>query len=472
MAENQTDEQSNKLTDLNRDAAFPDLESKTNEKDLAEGRDALDSLLVEHAPDSDEAVELKQKREAELTPEQKAEKAKVEKDAADAKAKEEADKKAKEEADKAASLTEEQKAEKEKADKEAAEKKAKEEAAAKNTEEFEKIELPPHAKPATTESFAKVKMLAKQQITKLTVELQERDAKLKELESKQAEAGKLAPEVEKELSELRNFRRSMDVEASPEFKEYDSQVTANEEAILRKLKEVDVSDSSIEKIKKLGVANVDWEPVLKELPPIARRFIETKLVANEDVRAEKASALAEAKKNAEQFLKESEEKSGTSAAARKTATETHFKDISSKVAWFKKIDAPANATEEVKNQVKAHNEFMETVNKEVQEAIADDSPEMRAILALGYAQMLRLQKEVPYLKSSHETEKKKLSEEITTLKTTLKEREDFIAKIKKSSSTSLRSEIRDNKSATAEHDSKLSPSERIDALRNEVEAGS
>lgn len=463
------DEQPNNLTDLNRDAAFPDLESKSDEKEMAEGRDALDTLLTETAPESEEAIELNKKKEAELTPEQKVEKEKKDKETAEAKSKEEAEAKAKEEADKAAALTPEQKAEKEKTDKAEADKKVKEDAAAKTTEEFEKIELPPHAKPATTESFAKVKLLAKQRITKLTVERQELETKLKELESKQVEAGKLAPEVEKELTELRNFRLSMDVEANPEFKEYDATITANDEAILKKLKEVDVSDASIEKIKKLGVSNVDWEPVLKELPPVARRFIETKLVANEETRNEKESAVAEAKKNAAQFLKESEEKSGTSAAARKAATETHFKEISSKVAWFKKIEAPSGVSEDDKKKIAAHNEFMETVNKEVQEAIADDSPEMRAILALGYAQMLRLQKEVPFLKSTHEAEKKKLSDEIEGLKKSVKEKEDFIAKVKKSSSTSLRSDIGSNKSSF-EQDSKLSPSERIDALRKEVES--
>lgn len=464
------DEKTNDLTELNRDAAFPALEAKTDEKELSEGRDALDNLLTETAPDSEEAVELQKRRDSELTPEQKVEKEKKAKEEADAKAKEEADSKAKEEADKLATLTDEQKVEKEKADKAAAEKKAKEEAASKTTEEFEKIELPPHAKPATTESFAKVKMLAKQQITKLTVEKQELESRVKELQTKQVEAGKLAPEVEKELTELRNFRMSMDVEANPEFKEFDATVTANEEAIFKKLKEVDVSEGSIEKIKKLGVANVNWEPIFKELPPLAQRFIESKLIANEDVRSEKAEALAEAKKNAAQFLKEAEEKSGASAAARKTATEAHFKEISGNVAWFKKIEPPAGVSEEDKKKIAAHNEFMDVVNKEVQEAIADDSPEMRAILALGYAQMLRLQKEVPFLKSSHEAEKKKLSEEIDNLKKSVKEKEDFIAKVKKSSSTSLRSEIVTDKTKI-EHDSKLSPSERIDALRNEVEAG-
>lgn len=272
------------------------------------------------------------------------------------------------------------------------------------------------------------------------------------------------------MEDLRNFRRSIDVEASPEFKKFDATVTANEEAIYKKLKEVDVSENSIEKIKKLGISNVDWEPVLKELPPMARRFIETKLVANEDARAEKESAISEAKKNAAKYLKESEEKSGKSAESRKAATESHFKEISSKVPWFKKIEPPAGVSEEDKKKIVAHNEFIDGLNKEVAEAIADDSPEMRAILTLGYAQMLRLQKEVPFIKSTHEAEKKKLTEEIDTLKKTVKEKEDFIAKVKKSSSTSLRSDIGSGKSAS-EPDSKMSPSERIDALRNQVEAG-
>lgn len=462
------------LSNLNRDAAVTGLDGKTDTVALAEGADALDSLLLTTQPESEEAVKLKERQEAALTDEQRAENTKAEevkKAEADAKAKEEADKKSKEEADKTAQLTEEQRAEKEKTDKEAADKKAKEDAAAAKKEEFEEVPLPPHAKPATTEAFAKVKLMAKQQIVKLTTEKETLESQVKELQTKQTEAGKIPAEVEKELKDLRDFRLSMDVESSPKFKAFDKTVELNNLSILAKLKEANISDASIEEIKKHGVEGVDWEPILKVLPPVVRRFVETKLVSNEEARMNKATAITEAKSNLSTFLKEQEQAKGETVEARKSSTETHFKEISGKIAWMKKIDPPKGISEEDKKKIEGHNAFVAQMEDEVKAAMDDDSPEMRAILTLGYVQMLRLQKEVPFLKSTFEADKKKLETEITTIKATLKEKEDFIAKIKKASATSLRSEIGSPDTTGTPTSVHTRPGDHLDTLRAQAEAG-
>lgn len=462
------------LSNLNRDANVTGLDGKTDQVAMAQGADALDSLLLTTQPESEEAIKLKERKEASLTDEQRAENAKAEeakKAEADAKAKEEADKKAKEEADKAATLTDEQRAEKEKADKAAAEKKAQEEAAVAKKEEFEEIQLPPHAKPGTTESFAKVKLLAKQRITALSTEKEQLENQVKELQAKQAEAGKLPVEVEKELKELRDFRQSVDIETSPKFKAFDKAVESNNSAILAKLKEANVSETSIEEIKKHGVEGVDWEKILPVLPPVVRRFIETKLVANEEARMNKAAAITEAKTNLSEFLKEQEQARGETAEARRASTETHFKEISGKVAWMKKIEPPKGISEDDKKKIEAHNAFVGEIENEVKAAMEDDSPEMRAILTLGYVQMLRLQKEVPYLKTTHEADKKKLETELNTVKAALKEKEDFIAKIKKSSSMSLKSDIGGPETTTGAPSVHTRAGDHLDALRAQAEAG-
>lgn len=462
------------LSNLNRDAAVTGLDGKSDEVAMAQGADALDSILLNTQPESEEAIKLKERQEASMTDEQRAEKEKTEtakKEEADKLAKDEADKKAKEEADKTAQLTEEQRAEKEKTDKEAADKKAAEDAAAATKEEFEDVQLPPHAKPATTESFAKVKMLAKQRIVKLSTEKGQLETQVKELQTKQTEAGKLAPEVEKELTELRQFRHSVDIENSPKFKEFDKAVESNNNAIFAKLKEANISEKSIEEIKTHGVEGIDWEPILKVLPPTARRFIETKLVANEDARLNKTAAITEAKQNITEFLKEQETAKGETTEARRTSTETHFKEIAEKVAWLKKIEPPKGISEEDKKKIDGHNAFVSTVETEIKAAMDDDSPEMRAILTLGYVQMLRLQKEVPYLKTTFEADKKKLETELSTVKATLKEKEDFIAKIKKSSSMSLKSDIGGPEKTTGTTSVHTDARDHLDALRAQAESG-
>lgn len=454
----------NDLTALGRNGEIPGLESKSDDKSFAEGVDALDTLLTENAPESEEAQKMKESREAAMTDEQKAEaKAK-----ADEAAKVKADEEAKVKAEADAKLTDEEKAKKVADEKVEADKKAA--AAAAPKDEFEKVELPPHAKPATTESFAKVKLLAKQQIAKLAEEKKAVEAQIAELKAKPAEAAKLTEAEKKELEELRNFRLGMDVEANPEFKEFDKNISANDEQILKKLKEADVTDKSIEQIKALGVANVDWEPILKELPPVARRFIESKLVQNEDLKTEKAGAVAEAKKNAAQFLKDSEEKSGKSETARRTAADTHFKQVvAEKLPWFKKIEAPAGTSDEDKKKIELHNAFMAEAESQYKEMLEDDSPEMKAIAMVGYLHMLRLQKEVPFLKNTAAAKEKELGDKIAGLEKSIKEKDDFIAKVKKSSSMSLRTEAGGDKSVAAQLNSKLSSSEAIDALRAQAE---
>lgn len=431
------------LTDLAEAPLGVDL--KTDPAAILETGAALDELFKAAVPDP-EKIAADEKAAAD--------KVAADKLAADEKAK--AAQPAQTDAEKAAAAA----AEKEAADKAAA-------AAVKD--DFEKVELPPHSKPATAQSFEALKKTAREKVAAAEKERDELKTQLAAAQAKPA----VDPATEKELEELRQFRQKIDVEADPQFKEYVEEIGRNETSIFSKLKESGAGDEVLAKIKQIGLKDLNWEPVLEKLPPVARRYIENKLASNEDLEEQRTRAIDEAKKNASEFLATREKENLQNELSHRTAAEEHFGKVSVQLPWFKLQKAEANATPEQKAAIEAENKFFLATQKSVKEILADPSPNMRAISALGYAQMLRLQEEIPALTAEHAAEAKKLTDEITTLKTQLKEKEDFITRLKKSSTTSLRDGHASSNPNTAAKQPTFGEhgSTALDRLREEQTAG-
>jgi hypothetical protein len=301
-------------------------------------------------------------------------------------------------------------------------------------DEFDAVQLPPHTKSEVSQSFDNLKKASRDRVAAVQKEREELAAKVKELETRPA----VDPKLEAELKELREFRQKMDVEADPTFKEYIEESKANEDSILTKLKEAGASEDALTKMKAIGSKDLDWEIILEKLPPVTRRYVENKLAVNEDLHDQRTRALENAKKNASEFLADREKQSTQSELAHYAKSEEHFNKVSVQLPWFKLQKAEATATAEQKATIEAENKFYLATHDQVKKMLADPSPEMRSIAALGYAQMLRLQAEIPALQAEHEAEKKGLSEKITKLEAQLKEKEEFIARVKGASRTSLR----------------------------------
>jgi len=301
-------------------------------------------------------------------------------------------------------------------------------------DEFDAVQLPPHTKSEVSQSFDNLKKVSRERVAAAQKEKEELAARVKELETRPA----VDPKLEAELKELRDFRAKMDVEADPTFKEFLDESKANDESIWAKLKEAGANDETLAKMKSIGTKDLDWEIILEKLPPVTRRYVENKLAVNEDLTDQRARAIEAAKKNASEFLAEREKNSTQSELAHYAAAEEHFGKVSVQLPWFKLQKAEATATPEEKTAIDAENKFFLDTQSKVKEMLADPSPQMRSIAALGYAQMLRLQAEIPAIQAEHEADKKALNDEITKLKTQLKEKEDFIARVKGASRTSLR----------------------------------
>ena len=342
------------------------------------------------------------------------------KEADDKAAKEAADKKAAEEAAAKGTPTDEEKAKAEKAEKEAADKKAADEAA-KGKDELDSVELPPHTKPKTAESFGELRRIAKEKVAAANKERDEIKAKVAELEEK-VKAG-LSSEEKKELEDLRTFRKSVDVEADPAFKEYDNRVTANVEAIYSKLTAAGFDETAIKKIKEMGgPGEVDWDGLAAKgkISSSLKRFLDGKLFENDSLAEEKKQAIAEAKKNADVYLKNREAQWVAQSDGRATETNKEWStEVMPKMPWFVESKITADMKPEEKKVAEEHNKLVKQLQVDVKDAIADDSPRMKAMMVAGYAMSQKYAWELARLKTDSEAKLAAVTKELTEAKAML-----------------------------------------------------
>jgi len=305
-------------------------------------------------------------------------------------------------------------------------------------DEFDAIALPPYTKPNTAKSFEQLKTAAR---TKLATVEAEREAFKKELEAAKSAApvAPVAAEVEKELKELREFRQKMDVEADPSFKDFDAKIASNTEAIYSRMEAAGLDKSIIERVKALGgPGEVDWDKVAAKLPGNFRRFLDAKIVDNEDLIDKKKAAIEAAKKNSTEFLKSRESQITGTAAERQAKTEAQIAELTPKaLPWMVKKTAAADATPEVKAEIERHNKLVADVSKDLADAKADDSPEMRAILVLSYGQFRRGQIDLAQERANSAALVDNHKKEIAAVNAKLAEVTGKLDKIKKSSTGRL-----------------------------------
>jgi hypothetical protein len=271
--------------------------------------------------------------------------------------------------------------------------------------------LPAGASPKSSEAFLSVKTRAAQEISKLEQQL----ADLTKANSEFSEKLKnpVPAEVTKELEDLRQFRARLDVDLDPKFKEYDKAVTSAQDFIYSQLKKSPaVTDETIAQIKKYGgPENVNMTKIFEVIKdPTIQRLVETKIADIEQQKFNKEQAIKSVKENIGQYLSEREQSFKQSAVSHTTATKTELNQLLPKVEWLTEKTAPAGADDATVKSVKEHNEFVATTRKQLDEALADDSPQMRAIMLVGMAQLFNLQKVNAAQKVGMESLQKKLDD--------------------------------------------------------------
>lgn len=253
--------------------------------------------------------------------------------------------------------------------------------------------LPPGASPKSSEAFAAVKIRAAQEISARERELEETRAKLKEAEDKLA-AGP-DPEVAQELQDHRTWRAKLDVDADPKFKEFDKQVASSQEFIYAQLRRSPaVSTETIDKIKKLGgPENVDLVKIFEAVKdPTMQRIVESKIADIEMAKFNKEQAIKTAKENITGYVAERQKSIEAGATAHNTATQKEFSNLTGKLTWYAERPVDQKADEPTRKAAAEHNKFVAETRTQLEAAFQDDTPQMRALLLVGMAQLLYLQR--------------------------------------------------------------------------------
>lgn len=274
--------------------------------------------------------------------------------------------------------------------------------------------LPANASPKSSEAFSSVKLTAAREISKISSELEDAKKKLAEAETKLKSP--LPPELEQELTQLREFRAKLDIEGDPRFKKFDEKISASHEFIYAQLKRSpNITDDTIKKIKELGgPEHVNMDTILASVKDSTiQRLVESKLSDIEMTKHEKDQAISAAKSDIKKYTAQREQEWAQSANAHNTETQKNLNDLTSKVSWLNEVQVDPKADEAARKSAEAHNGFAKKMREEIQLASTDDSPAMRATLVLGMAHLFRLQ-------AVHEATKAQLT-------TITKERDDAVA---------------------------------------------
>ena len=276
-------------------------------------------------------------------------------------------------------------------------------------DDFDTIALPPYSKPKTNESFDKLKTLARERVAAAE---QERDALKKERDELTAKLGNGIPvELENELKELRSFRRKLDVEADPEFKTFDKTIADNTDSIYARLKTDGFTDEHITKIKALGgPAEVDWDSI--KMDGRLKRFVDAKIIENENVLEKKNKAVAEAKANADEYLRNKQASQTDVVSQHNKQVELKVKELSPQLGWLEERKAKDGATAAEKSAVESHNKLVKESNEFLAQAVADNSPELRSLLAVGYVQLLKARTDIARITADSTEKIKKLESDL------------------------------------------------------------
>jgi hypothetical protein len=253
--------------------------------------------------------------------------------------------------------------------------------------------LPPNTSPKASESFSAIKIKAAQDIARAEAELEKLRAENAEAKEKLRNA--VPPETVKELEDHRAWRAKLDVEADPKFKEFDKSIAQTQEFIYAQLsRSPAVSKEVIEAIKKHGgPENVQMDKIFAAVNDSAlQRTIESKLADIEMAKFNKGKAIEAAKANIAEYVATREKQAVESATQHNARTAAHLAEVTKGISWFNEKPIDPKADEATRKSAEAHNAFVKTTREQLAVAQNDDSPEMRAILIAGMAQLFYTQK--------------------------------------------------------------------------------
>lgn len=270
-------------------------------------------------------------------------------------------------------------------------------------------QLSERASPKSAEAFSAIKIKAAQEISARESKIEELSKKVAEFEEKLKNP--IPPELEKEVTALREFQAKMDVNFDPKFKQYDAKIESTRDFIYAQLKKSPaIPEKTIAEIKSIGGPElVNMTKVFEAIKdPTMQRIIESKIADIENIKYEKEQAVSQAKTNVSEYMAQREKQFSEAVNQHNTLTKQHLDSMVGQLPWFKDRQAKPDGTD--KAEVEDHNKFVATTRQQLEQASQDDTPQMRAILLTGMVQLFNVQREAASLKAQLAASQKNLAE--------------------------------------------------------------
>lgn len=283
--------------------------------------------------------------------------------------------------------------------------------------------LPQGASVKSHEAFSSIKIKAAQEISKLNSEL---ETLRKETATLRESGTRPTPEIEqlkKEHEELKQWRAKMDVDFDPKFKEFDKETNDVREFIYAQLRKSSaITDKTIAEIKKFGGPDkIVMGPIFEAIKdPVTQRLVESKLADIELAKYKKEQAISQTKENVAQYMQAREQELAKTATATHEDTKKELDAMWNALDWTKPQTPKQGATEAEKKALENHNTFVTGMRKEIDAAMADNSPKMKATLLTAVAQLFNLQGVHDQLKTAHAALEKEATE-LRVYKTKIKD---------------------------------------------------
>lgn len=261
----------------------------------------------------------------------------------------------------------------------------------------EELAVLPHDKPKTAKRIQKLLDLKKdleETVTKTRTEANEKATKLAELEKKLGEVKTIDPktqeQIDKDLGELKMYRRRYSLESDPEVKtKFDGRIESAEKSINDTLVKHGATEPILKLIKDAGgwtkftdsttgirladgktVSAAEFaEMIMADLPMGSRKAIEAAMVEQVQVSRDKGRFFEEEQTKANDFFKKQEEE----VTKQKQAQEGQIKEYAGKIEawhksaieaspWLKEKEIPSNATAEQKAAIEEDNKYTKQLN--------------------------------------------------------------------------------------------------------------
>ena len=265
----------------------------------------------------------------------------------------------------------------------------------------------------TKTTFEDLKRTAREREAQVRAEADKLRKELEDLKKTAEEASKraAAPEVEKELKELREFRATFDTERDPEFnKKYDERRERNNSTIFETLQKNGLKQLVVEQVQKLPY-DQQVEQISRwaeKLPPRDKLAVTSRLADNENIETERSAALAEVKARAAEILAQKQaapEKSREAFVQEAVAT---LKPIVPQLGWLHPKEIPANASPKDKADLEKHNADAAEAQRQLLGFLQDESARSRSLLALAGVLAPRYRAELQSVRAELEAARKEL----------------------------------------------------------------